>query len=317
MAGIVADIQDPPAQVSEERQADPIPTPVSLDDISGILTDTAWRDGVLQPTDRPDVFAVDTGSGTALRITPSRDIFETENMDAPGDGSDTGCEFASYGGSGFESLLALLPETDDLPGWMCRIEVEATEGGVTLTRTAYVVSCKDGDRTVLSLRALNDAEIDPNGTPSRAFVASLERYLKREIHSELRQIGRVTRIEKANLDAALRQRAFALEIAAALTQQTAPARNGLNIGDSIETIAGRRHPMLVTLDRARLFRQSPNLFDVVQAVPDEGRLCLSAPPALLLAAASEISAMPSEQSAGIDPERLCHEVDRLLEATGL
>jgi len=310
MAGVGPDTEDSPAPVSGERATDAVPAPVSMDDISKLLMDTANRDGILRPTERPDVFSVATGTGEALRLTTSRDVFAT------GDGPGTRCEFATYGGSGFDGLLDLLPAPDDLPDWMRRVEVNVSDGDVTLTRVAYVVSCMDGDRTILSSRALNGAIVNPYGTPSKPFVASLERYLRQAGKSELARIRLAVMMERANLGAARRQRAFALEIAAALARHVT-TEGGADIRADLEAVAGRQSPVLVTLERARSIRHSPNLFDIARGVPDDGGICLDIPPALLRASASEISTIARERGAGVDPDSLCHEVDRLLEPVDL
>ena len=317
MAGISPVVQELTAPVPDERPAVPIPAPVSMDDISKLLKDTAQQDGILHPADRPNVFAINAGSDTTLYVTASREVFAAEAGMPPASGPEAQCEFASYGGSAFDSLLALLPDMDDLPGWMRRIRVEATEGDVTVTRIAYVVSCVDGDRGILSMRALDGAVIDTGGTPAKEFVASLERYLRQVARSELAQIRRAARMEEANLRAARHQRAFALEVAAALLRQHIhPGDGSASVHDSLQTIAERQHPVLVTLNRKRLLRQSPNLFDIGQAVPDEGRMCLSIHPALLRAAVSEVSAVLPERNAEIDSKLLCQKVDQLLEMIG-
>lgn len=312
IAQTAPDSQESSDETPGKRTASLISSPVSLEDISGVLAETARPGGVLQSTDHPDVFSVDTGSGDALRMTASRDIFQTDSTGAPGSPSATRCEFASYGGSVFESLLSLLPDPDDLPNWLRRVEVDVTDGAVTITRVAYVASCTDGDRTVLSLRALNGAAIDPAGVPSEEFVASLERYLCQEARSELARIKRSSQLEGANVAAAQRQQAFALEIATALSQQETRDSDIASVRDRMETFALRRHPILITLDRARLFRHSPNLIDLELAIPDEGGMCLSIPPALIAASASEVSAATSEAGSEIDLQTLNQKIDRLL-----
>ncbi len=304
---------DPTLQSSSENAETRIPSPVALEDISQLLRDTADRNGILRHTDHPDVFALETNSGESIRITASRDALDPENDHSSGDSPEVRCEFATYGGSDFDDLLALLPNSSVLPNWLHRMEVEASDGDFNVTKSAYVVSCRDGDRSILSMRALINAEVNPDREPSNAFIASLERYLRQEVRSELSRIKRASSIEEANLNAARHQKAFALEIAAALLQQLDPDEKYVNAHDYLMSIAKRRRPMLVTLDRARLSRHSPNLLDVAQAIPDDGRLCLNIPPALLFAADSEIQAMSTDPKTGIDLERLRDEVDRLLE----
>ncbi len=306
-------VESPPAiPTAGDQTSDLIAAPVTLDDIFALLVDTAQLDGVLQPTDEQDVYSIDTGSGATIRITASKSALEWKCGHSSGGCFGAPCEFASYGGSGFDSLLELLPGPSELPNWLHRVEVDATEEGITVKRIAYVASCIGGDRTVLSLRALNGAVIDPTKSPSRAFIASVERYLRQDARSELARIKSIDLLDEANIAAARRQRAFALELAAALTQHIEPD-DSTGVRECLEALAGRQHPMLVTLDRARLFRHSPNLIDIGQGVPDDGSICLNVPPALLVASASEGLGATSWNNAEVSSAVFRQEVDRLLD----